>query len=106
MGHRKRRKQARKAQTNRWDDERLFAAPAIERWVEPEEPAAVWQWQDAFNDSRRPAVQTCGSCREFVEELENGRGTCLHPGSGVLSPWSDTEACPFFAGVRRIDGRR
>jgi hypothetical protein len=103
MGHRKQRKRARKQSRQRWDDGQLFSASAAERWVapEPEEPVAVWQWQDAFQDAARAAVKTCGSCREFVEELENGRGTCLHPGSGVLSPWSDTEACPFYAGSGR-----
>jgi hypothetical protein len=106
MGHRKQRKRARKAQANRWGEERLSAAPAVEpswepSWIEPDEPGPVWQWRDAFDDGRRPAVKTCGGCKEFVEELESGRGTCLHPGSGVLSPWNDTEACEFFLAVRR-----
>ena len=42
------------------------------------------------------AVKACGSCREFLEDQEGGRGTCLHPGSGVLSPWTDTPGCDFF----------
>lgn len=102
MGHRKQRKRARKQSAKQWDDARLFADPALEQWVtrEPDEMPPVWQWQDAFADLRRPAVKTCGSCKEFVEELENGRGTCLHPGSGVLSPWTDTEACPFYDAMR------
>lgn len=82
----------------------MFATQVAEpAWATPDrdEMLPVWQWQDAFSDSRRTAVKTCGGCREFVEELENGRGTCLHPGSGVLAPWSDTEACPFYAGRRR-----
>ncbi|MCC7366658.1 MAG: hypothetical protein IT303_20035 [Dehalococcoidia bacterium] len=54
------------------------------------------------------AAATCGNCHEFVEDAEGGRGTCLHPGSGVLAPWTDTEACPFFEGrrVRAMDPRR
>jgi hypothetical protein len=51
---------------------------------------------------RTAAVNTCGSCREFIEDQEGGRGTCLHPGSGVLAPWTDTEACGFFTVQRQI----
>ena len=53
------------------------------------------------------AALTCGGCHEFVEDAEGGRGTCLHPGSGILSPWTDTAACPFFEGkrVHRVDPR-
>lgn len=47
-----------------------------------------------------PVLQ-CGTCREFVEDAEGGRGTCMHPGSGILSPWTDTPACPFHARGRR-----
>jgi hypothetical protein len=46
-----------------------------------------------------PAVvvaKACGGCREFIEDQDGGRGTCLHPGSGVLAPWTDTPACQFF----------
>jgi hypothetical protein len=45
--------------------------------------------------------RACGGCREFLEDQEGGRGTCLHPGSGILSPWSDTKGCDFFAQRRR-----
>ena len=38
---------------------------------------------------------SCGTCREFVEDANGGRGTCLHPGSGILGPWTDTPACDF-----------
>ena len=51
------------------------------------------------------AVKTCGTCREFVQDAEFGRGRCLHPGSGVFSPWDDSAACDFYAGSkRRYDG--
>lgn len=104
MGHRKQRKRARKQSDRQGNAELFFSGAALEHWIEPEpdEPSAPWQWQDAFADLPRPAVKTCGQCREFVAELDNGRGECLHPGSGVLSPWSDTEACPFFEPVQRI----
>ena len=104
MGHRKQRKRARKQTARQWDDERLFSTQVVEpdwSFSGRDEMPPAWQWQDAFGDSRRTDVRTCGGCREFVEESENGRGTCLHPGSGVLSPWSDTEACPFYVGRRR-----
>ncbi|MFN0145239.1 MAG: hypothetical protein ACKVT1_01905 [Dehalococcoidia bacterium] len=45
--------------------------------------------------------KTCGGCREFVEDSEGGRGNCLHPGSGIVSPWTDTKACDFYAARRR-----
>ena len=44
-----------------------------------------------------PTGRACGGCREFLEDREGGRGTCLHPASGVLSPWTDTEACSYWA---------
>lgn len=46
-------------------------------------------------------VAACGNCREYVEDPNGGRGECLHPGSGVLFPWSDTPPCPFHALIRR-----
>ena len=103
MGHRKQRKRARKQSARQWDDDRLFADPALEQWLTPrpdDEPPPAWQWQDAFAAVGRPPMKTCGGCREFVEEMENGRGTCLPPGSGILSPWTDTEACPFYEAAR------
>ena len=50
---------------------------------------------------RTAVASKCGTCREFIEDAEGGRGTCLHPGSGVLAPWTDTEACQFFVMQRR-----
>ena len=48
-----------------------------------------------------PGPSLCGACKEFIEDGEGGRGTCLHPGSGVLSPWTDTTGCDFFTPRRR-----
>lgn len=42
------------------------------------------------------AGPVCGRCREWFADEVGGRGTCDHPGSGFLKPWSDTPACPFF----------
>lgn len=41
-------------------------------------------------------VRACGRCAEWLADEEGGRGECLHPGSGILKPWWDTPACPFF----------
>ncbi|MCC6382489.1 MAG: hypothetical protein IT304_08260 [Dehalococcoidia bacterium] len=94
MGHRRNRKRDRQARRPAADPFPLpFVAPA------PFAPLG-----DDFALTRAfllrhetPAGTACGRCREFVEDHDGGRGTCLHPGSGVLSPWTDTPACPFFA---------
>ena len=49
---------------------------------------------------RATVVKHCGTCREFVEDQEGGRGRCLHPGSGVLCPWTDTLTCEFYVPQR------
>lgn len=49
------------------------------------------------------APRTCGRCREWFADEAGPRGTCDHPGSGFLKPWSDTPACPFFRAMG--DGR-
>jgi hypothetical protein len=78
-------------------------------------PAAAWDTFDAVESvetddaimalfsgrNGRAAARTCGSCREFVEDGEFGRGSCLHPGSGILSPWDNTPGCDFHAPRRR-----
>jgi hypothetical protein len=43
----------------------------------------------------KATAKSCGSCHEFIEDQEVGRGTCLHPASGIFAPWYDTPACPF-----------
>ncbi len=62
------------------DDEILAMLPMLAR----EDPVA-------------PVTRACGGCREFLEDREGGRGTCLHPASGVLAPWTDTQACTYWA---------
>ena len=102
MGHRKNRKRQR--QSDAW-------APPISKLPEDD-------WSGTAPDSdyllllgdnireRAPAVSLCGGCREFVEDQEGGRGTCLHPGSGILSPWTDTPGCEFFLALRNPVTRR
>lgn len=101
MGHRRNRKRDRK---------NALDAPNVRRpgragnsdadWMmlAPDTDSALFA---AFTQSRpEPPVRACGGCREFVEDQEGGRGTCLHPGSGILNPWTDTAGCPFFAARR------
>lgn len=55
------------------------------------EPAPPLSW------SAVELPRACGNCREWFADEVGGRGTCDHPGSGFLKPWSDTPACPFFS---------
>jgi hypothetical protein len=55
----------------------------------------------AFERQARSTAKVCGGCKEFIEDQEGGRGTCLHPGSGILGPWTDTKGCDFYAARRR-----
>jgi len=99
MGHRRQRKRERKSEQqfrgspDRWSDRALFARPK-------DEPAGRF-FDPTAGVVALHVAKTCGGCHEFVEDAEGGRGTCLHPGSGVLSPWTDTEACSFYASRRR-----
>ncbi len=99
MGRRKQRKRERRIErqfrggSDRWYERTLFAVPK-------DEPAGRSHDQAASVVTLRSA-KTCSSCHEFVEDGEGGRGTCLHPGSGILAPWTDTEACTFYANRRR-----
>lgn len=96
MGRRKNRKQERKAAQRGWS---------------PQEPRGLATYEDRSDDflSLGPQYEdfhmqviaqnqkVCGGCREFIEDEHGGRGTCLHPGSGILSPWTDTKSCDFYA---------
>ena len=105
MGRRRNRKLERRKQQS--GDS--WTVPAI-RAVDPEVVAfgrgRGGDYTDVFglvDHSFRTALtqKTCGGCREFVEDSEGGRGNCLHPGSGIVSPWTDTKACDFYAARRR-----
>jgi hypothetical protein len=110
MGHRKNRKRDRRTAA--------VYETAEPRWTRSRAPAAAADDDEpemAFSDPREVPVLVarsmlgrgaatatrCGACREFVEDGDAGRGTCLHPGSGILSPWTDTPGCDFFAAARR-----
>ena len=77
--------------------ERDFGQPA---WPLPVDKPAIGDTGDRLHlleseAAPRPAPM-CGNCLEWFADEEGGRGTCDHPGSGFLKPWSDTPACPFF----------
>ena len=99
MGHRKNRKRER-----RRDDWEQDARPSSGKWKERPAPEAnlLIAMGPASAPERLPETRRCGGCREFIEDQEGGRGTCLHPGSGVLSPWTDTESCAFFQAQRGV----
>lgn len=106
MGRRRKRKQERREQrATGWTRERDTAVPVrVPDYVDPSafDPAYGDDYELLSLMGRgRTETQTCGGCREFVEDEVGGRGECLHPGSGILSPWTDTAACAFYAGRRR-----
>jgi hypothetical protein len=90
-----------------------------ERDVQADEPAVVMAWpgdsdwdddppswgglgrRGSLLGQFRSAGATCGTCTEFVEDGDTGRGRCLHPGSGVFAPYTDTGGCGFHTGARR-----
>jgi len=57
--------------------------------------------RDGDDTPATKAKLTCEGCHEFVPNEDFGRGTCLHPGSGIVAPWTDTEACQFHEPRRR-----
>jgi hypothetical protein len=94
VGHRRNRKAERR---QRQTIDFAMAAPVI---VGDDDLFGLEQDFEIFGLGRSgsaPAVRACGGCREFVEDREGGRGTCLHPGSGIFAPWTDTPACDFYA---------
>jgi hypothetical protein len=96
MGHRKNRKR-----------DRRNAPPIRERWahvpqvteedfLQPEPVSLLEIARMGEFGVRTELPKTCGGCRQFVEDHDFGRGTCLHIASGVLNPFSDTPACEYF----------
>ncbi|WP_322797442.1 hypothetical protein [Tepidiforma sp.] len=91
MGRRKERKRERRAQRREW----------LTSGRDPFEVGDPFEELPVTAVSPPAAQRVCGQCREFVEDREFGRGTCLHPGSGVMHPWTDTPGCDFWARGRR-----
>lgn len=106
MGHRKNRKRDRRREQQgelQWRHQ----PPAREDDFLKPDPFSLLEMAGLREPSglRAEPAKACGGCREFVEDHEGGRGTCLHPGSGVLNPWIDTQACDFFARGRAMSRR-
>lgn len=95
MGRKRSRKRERRIERQFRERSLALPEPALFAPLSDDDPFASLErrWPHA---AVAEATKVCGTCREFVEDAEGGRGTCLHPGSGVLSPWTDTRACPFY----------
>jgi hypothetical protein len=103
MGKRRKRKLERRQQRSRSDllDFGLGPPQATSASDEVESVESDELLMALFTGRRQTANRACGTCREFVEDREFGRGSCLHPGSGVFAPWDTTPACDFYSGRRR-----
>ncbi len=101
-----RRSEARRKRRRSDDD--FFAGTVAASPADDDLRALAWQpgprsLMAAVREDLNPgakATVTCENCHEFVPG-DTGRGRCLHPGSGVLAPWPDTEACQFHEVRRR-----
>jgi hypothetical protein len=108
MGRRKNRKRERRQEQQ--TRERWHIEPRVteEDFIAPQPVSLLEIAARGFSDGR-PTPKTCGSCRQFIEDHDFGRGTCLHIASGVLNPYTDTPACEYFertkAAARRFDDR-
>jgi hypothetical protein len=105
MGRRKNRKQERRL---RRQEEMLAGfgllpgAPVADPYELGLHELSVDDFPSFWGRDERPRpTKACGNCREFVEDAEGGRGRCLHPGSGIVAPWTDTPAGDFHAARRR-----
>ncbi|MFN8508014.1 MAG: hypothetical protein U0547_10685 [Dehalococcoidia bacterium] len=107
MGHRKQRKRDRRTtQRGGWEpapftlpdpgDDPAGYAPLLGRGDDMFAP-----WEERGSLLGRAPVKACGQCREFIEDRDGGRGSCLHPGSGIAFPWTDTPGCDFHTPRRR-----
>ena len=99
MGHRKNRKRERRREQQAELGWRHEPQVTEDDFLRPE-PFSLMELSGlrAAPGLRPPEpAKTCGGCRDFVEDHEAGRGTCLHLGSGILNPWNDTAACDFFS---------
>jgi hypothetical protein len=101
MGRRKNRKMERRRQQSQgggvdWGwREPVAIDPEVVAFGPPDDILAAFPMLDETWRAQ-VAQKACGNCREFVEDQEGGRGTCLHPGSGIVAPWTDTKACDFY----------
>jgi hypothetical protein len=109
VGHRKHRKRERKQEQNGQERWRRQPKVSEDDFIQPE-PISLLEiggFRGALGpQGERP--KSCGSCRQFIEDHDFGRGTCLHIASGILNPFTDTPACEYFERTRsqaRVYGR-
>ncbi len=95
MGRQRRRKRERQAEQRR-DKGFLVKGWGAYPSARNEELALLFGM--LRRDDNGALLPACGSCHEYIEKDDSGRGECLHPGSGILSPWRDTASCDFYRG--------
>ena len=99
VGHRKNRKRDRRQEQQGKERWRRQPAVSEEEFIAPE-PLSLLELAGFRGGGsygmRLETPKTCGSCRQFVEDQDFGRGTCLHIASGILNPYTDTPACEYF----------
>jgi hypothetical protein len=109
VGHRKNRKKERRLETQGRERWRRQPQVTEDEFIAPEpmsllEIAGLRGGGGTFG-IRTEAPKACGSCRQFVEDHDFGRGTCLHIASGILNPYSDTPACEYFERTKSASRR-
>jgi hypothetical protein len=105
MGRRKNRKKERRQEQH--TRERWRSTPAVteDDFLAPEPIPLLELTRRTFGFEQRETPKSCGSCRQFVEDHDFGRGTCLHIASGILNPYSDTPACEYFERTKAASRR-
>jgi hypothetical protein len=104
VGHRKNRKKDRRQDQQSRDRWRRQPQVSEEEFITPLEPVSLLEIAGlrggGMYGRREDIPKTCGGCRQFVEDHDFGRGTCLHIASGILNPYTDTPACEYFERTR------
>jgi hypothetical protein len=97
VGRRKNRKRERRQEQQSRDRWRREPQVSEEAFLAPE-PLSFLEMASlrGYPGIQPPTPRTCGACRQFVEDHDFGRGTCLHIASGILNPYTDTPACEYF----------
>lgn len=106
VGHRKNRKRERKQDQLSRDRWRRQPQVSEEEFIQPE-PLSLLEMaglRPGFGP-RGESPKSCGNCRQFIEDHDFGRGTCLHIASGILNPFTDTPACEYFERTKSASRR-
>jgi len=95
MGRQRRRKRERQAEQRR---DKGFLVTGWDTYPSARNEELALLFSMLRRDENGALLAACGSCHEYIEKDDSGRGECLHPGSGILSPWRDTASCDFYRG--------